>query len=518
MIRSTIFLLSNISARVTEDFVPPIPHVVSTPLNNTVTLDYIDAAGIPPAADPRLTSTATTTVLQPVINTLTKLDRRGVPFVTGVTVDPSSDVMQFQLQACNAAGGAPAYSLQITDDLPVQINEATITGPVNGLGNPDVIINGGCCWRCKLWLCLYHTRCRGGNMLFVFTTPLNSGQCIDINFDVAFYDDFAVNMVWNNSVNVDEYWSLPLASGQLYPAVGPASFEMNNGIGIESPLKVLQAPVTAEATIGEEVIYRITVPGNPMLGALHNVVVADTLHPSLTFVSATATDLGGNNVPLIDSVLPGNILNLQTDLIPAGEQAFIEVRTRVDNVAAATAGTSFDNTASYTFALLAGGASITPGGLPATTLTPLTIVEPLVTLNKTVTNLTKLGAPIVAPDAGDILQFTLTLNAAGLGAGDIYSDAFDISIDDSLSLGMALTGAPVVSSGTILAPVINPGGDGITVPQTLSWSLANLNADIDVVEGPVPVLVTYQAVVLNEALAQQSLTNSAVVQWTSLEW
>ena len=499
-------------ARVTEN--AGILHLASSTLDNTVTLDYIDAAGAAPLPDPRLSATATTTVLQPLIDTLTKVDRRGPPFISGVTVDPSVDVMQFRLESCNAIGGAPAYSLQLTDDLPIEINETTITGPINGPGNPDVTI-GGVAAVDGVDYVYTPPVVRGGNMVFVFTTPLNPNACVDIDFDVAFYNDFAVNQVWDNRVDVDEYWSLPLMSGQQYPVVStpllpPATFSMNNTAAVQPPVKVLQSPISAEATIGEEIIYRITVPGAPMPGALNNVVITDIMDPSLIFVSAT--DVSGNGLTINNNtVLPNNV-SLQTDLIPSGQQAVIELRARVNNVAAANAGVTFDNTTAYTFSALAGGPSITPGG-SVTTANPLKIVEPLVVLNKTVVNLTQPG---LAPDAGDVLQYTLTMTASGGGIADNFSDAFDVSIDDSLSLGFAFSGGLTISGAgnTIAAPVIV--GDGVTVPQTLSWSLASGNADIDIAEGTL-VIMSYEATVLDEALAQQTLSNSAVMQWSSID-
>ena len=57
-------------------------------------------------------------------------------------------------------------------------------------------------------------------------------------------------------------------------------------------------------------------------------------------------------------------------------------------------------------------------------------------------------------------------------------------------------------------------GDGITTPQSLSWSLAQANADIDVTEGTI-VTVTYDVLVLDSVLADQNLSNTVDIQWSS---
>ncbi len=131
---------------------------------------------------------------------------------------------------------------------------------------------------------------------------------------------------------------------------------------------------------------------------------------------------------------------------------------------------------------------------------------------KSVVNTTKPGAP----DAGDVLRYTVTLTASGGGVApaDFFSDAFDLSIDDTLSLGLLyIDGSETVTPGsTINLPV--KVGDGITTPQSLSWSLTQANADIDVTEGTT-VTVTYDVLVLDSVLADQNLSNTVDIQWSS---
>ena len=139
------------------------------------------------------------------------------------------------------------------------------------------------------------------------------------------------------------------------------------------------------------------------------------------------------------------------------------------NNASANAGTSFGNTAGYTYAISAGGSVIVGG--TATTATSLTIVEPQLAINKNVVNLSNAGNP---PLAGDLLRYTLALTAVGTGPGDNFTDAFDVRIDDSLSLGLAYQAGTATVDGagnTITDPGVS--GDGSVTPQTLVWSLAD---------------------------------------------
>ncbi|NNJ51528.1 MAG: DUF11 domain-containing protein, partial [Gammaproteobacteria bacterium] len=492
-------------ARVTENI---LPQVNTLSLTNTADLTYIDGIGNPSPAG--LNDTAVITVLQPIMDALSKTDRLGRP--SGITVIPATDVMQFNLQTCNTTGLARAYGLLLTDSLPTQLDETSLVGPTNGALAPDVYINGVLASEGAANDYVYTPpAARGGNMVFSFNTPIDPGVCVDINFDMGFYTDFAANQSWSNSVDVNEYWSLPPANAQRYPAIGPVTFDMNNlGTTFPPPDKtmVTPAPASPEASIGDEVVYQILVPATPAPAVMYDVTITDTLANSLIYVSAS--DIGPNSFALTDNtVLPGNV-NLVIPQILAGQQAVIELRTRVDNTVLANAGNTFVNTATYTFANTPAGVPILGGS--DTTASTLSIIEPVLAVAKSVANVTKPGLP---PDAGDILRYSVTLTASGgaVAPADFFADAFDVTLDDSLSLGLLYNGNESVDGGnTINAPVIV--GDGVTTPQSLSWSLAQANADIDVVEGTV-VTVNYDVLVLDSVLADQNLSNSVDIQWSS---
>ncbi|MCW8987387.1 MAG: isopeptide-forming domain-containing fimbrial protein [Gammaproteobacteria bacterium] len=482
-------------ARVIENTLPLSPQNPSTILTNTATLQYIDG-DTPPNTITR-SDTASITVYQPVMTVPTKTERTGRTSPASVLV---SDTMQFRLESCNTTGLSPAYNVQITDDLDSELNQTTIANLVVTINGVAATAGVDYTYTAPL--------ARGGFMQFDLTTAVDPAQCVRIDYDIGIYNDFPVNTTWDNTVTVNEYWSLPAKAGQQYAALGPTTFSMTNNDPFVPPAKVMLSPVSDEATVGETVVYQITLPASN--GARHDVVVSDDLHSSLEFVSAT--EVSGNGFTLVDTTtLPGTV-RLGITYIPALQNAVIQVTARVANNVNANAGVSFANTTTYDYAYISGGATVNGGVI--TTADTLKIVEPVLALAKTVSNTTSPGNP---PNAGDVLRYSLTFTASGGVANDNFEDAFDVGIIDTLSLGLAYqtTTSTVDGAGnTITDPTVV--GDGVNTGQSLTWNLADATADIDVVEGTT-VTVTYDVVVLNTVLANQVLTNSAVIQWTSLD-
>ena len=466
-----------------------IAHVASTPLGNTASLSYVDA--------PPLSSSATATVLQPIIDTITKTERSGR--ISPAVVHVATDTMQFRLQACNN-GQAPAYSVALTDQLAGQLDQTSIAHLAVSVGGAALSAGSDYVYT--------PPAARGGAMAFLLNAPVNPGQCLVIDYDIGFYTDFGPNQVWQNSATVDTYWSLPAQSGQQYGPVGPAAFSMHNVANTEPPAKTIVSPVSAEAAIGQEIVYHITVPATAINAAMYDVAILDTLDANLSLISVN--EVSGNGLVVTDASAPPQQVSLSITQIPAGRQAVVEVRARVVNSDITNAGNTFTNSALYTFANIPGGAA--QGGGSDTTAA-IRIVEPALALAKSVVNVSHPGNP---PQAGDILRYTLAFSATGGAAGDNFADAYDLRIDDSLSLGLAYYGNPTVNGAgnTIAAPVVT--GDGASTAQTLVWRPETGNADIDVAEG-VLVSVTYDVRVLNSVLADQTLSNSAVVRWTGMD-
>ncbi len=473
-----------------------LAQIPTTTLTNTATLQYIDGNSVAVVDNARLQKTYDVTLLQPVLTIPTKIDRGGMVSIANVQV--GIDTMLFRVESCNTTGLAPAYNVKITDQLPTQLNDTTLTVPVVNINGALATAGVDYNYTAPVG--------RGGFLQFDLINPVNPGQCVTIDYDIGIYADFPANQTWYNSVTVDEYWSLPAQSGQKYAALGPTTFGMFNPSPFLPPAKSLLTPASGEATVGDEIVYQITVPVHS--GVRHDVTIADTLDSRLEYVSATVS--GG--FTLFDNTIAPTNVNLVIDTIPGSQGATILLRARVVNSAGVNAGDLFTNTLQYSYADTPGGATINGGA--ATTPAPLRIIEPLLALGKTVANVTNPGNP---PIAGDVLRYSLTFTASGAGAGDNFSGAFDVSIVDTLSLGLmyqTTTSTVTVAGNTITDPAVT--GDGIATGQTLSWNLAGATADIDVVEGTV-VTVNYDVLVLDTVLADQDLINSAVIQWTSLD-
>lgn len=270
-----------------------------------------------------------------------------------------------------------------------------------------------------------------------------------------------------------------------------------------APTKVLLSPTSGEATIGEELVYRIAVPGQPRNSPMYDVQVTDVLSANLEYVSATVT-VGGvaNGAGVVNSSTASQV-DIAIDQVAAGQQVFVDVRVRVRNVLSAQESVDVSNTASFTYAESDGGPRE-----PALTTNAVVfnIVEPTVKITKV--------ADRATAAVNDVIRYTVTLTAT---SGTDASGAFDVSLTDTLGAGLQYAGNPVVTGAgnTIGAPVVT--GDGSTAaPQTLVWSLANGNADIDIAEGE-SIQVSYDVRVLNSVLADQDLINTAVARWTGID-
>jgi len=315
---------------------------------------------------------------------------------------------------------------------------------------------------------------------------LNQSDLIEGGVKIADSDDPNINGQANPNVPNDED---PTRVVIAFPPPSP-------------PAKALASPTVPEATIGQEVAYEIRVPGAVSTRPMYDVVVTDTLDENLEYLGFT--QISGPAVT-DNSVAPN--LSFVVATIPAGQQAVLRVRARVRNVLGAQQGIAINNTASYTYASTSGGAR--QPALTSETVT-LHVVEPHIT------SITKSANP-TTPAAGETVRYSVTLTASG---ANYSSDVFDVTITDTLGLGLVYAGNPTVTAGggvsannTIGAPVIT--GDGINQAQTLLWSLNNGNADIDIAEGT-SVTISYDVRVHDGVLAQ-SLANRAVAQWTGTD-
>ncbi len=450
-------------------------------LTNTATLGYLDEGGIPVIDPVRLVASDTLVVQQPRMSNIIKLGNGRVNTAADpLNLNVATQTVLFRLEACNS-GLAPTYGLQIHDDLATQLDETSLSAPEVRVGM-TVLGPGDYTYT--------PPSTRGGRLNFILNQPIAQTQCVTINYSCGFYNDLGPNQLWNNTAAIENYWSLPPGAGQRYDGQTSSSFYMTNLVTDEPLSKIMLTPNSGTASIGEQVVYQITVPGTPVLAALDNVIVTDSLHNALTYVDATAT-LDG--VPLaINTNQSGQNLSWSISSIPARQQAVITLTTRIDNNTFSNAGTVIANAASYTCDNILD--ETTTEGSSA----PLTIVEPTVSITKSVN-------PSTPPITGDILTYTVNLTAA---SGSSSSTAFDSVIDDTLSLGLHYVTGTARVEGTSVEPTVS--GDGVTTPQTLIWG-----DGIDIPAGTTTA-VTYDVRVLNNVVAGQILTNSATARWTNL--
>jgi uncharacterized repeat protein (TIGR01451 family)/fimbrial isopeptide formation D2 family protein len=417
----------------------------------------------------------------------------GVPFTYTLTLPAYSDV------------GGPSindlHSIIIWDDL-------TTTGAdLTYLSNTAYLVNG------TTTTPLGTLTNTGDNKHLEFNKTANSalglipaGSQVVLNLTVVL-DNTTRNAPGTQFINTATWQFGRLINGVYYEplpgqwGITPPMTIVGPDPAVPPPTKALVSPATPEATIGQEVAYEIKVPGAASTRTLYDVVVTDTLDDNLQYLGFNQT-----SGPAITDQSVAQGLSFRVDQIPAGQQAVFQVRARVRNVLGAQQGVAINNTAFYAYSNTSGGP--TQPAQASGTVT-LHVIEPQITITK--------SANPTTPAAGEAVRYSVTLTASG---ATYSSDVFDVTLTDTLGLGLVYAGNPTVTVGggvsannIIGAPVIT--GDGINQAQTLLWSPNNGNADIDIVKGTV-VTISYDVRVLSGVLAQ-ALKNSAVAQWTGLD-
>jgi len=545
-----------------------LPQVATTSIDNTAVMNYVDVDGNPPSGLPltRLTSTVNLDAQQPIIFTANLIkDSPDISSGAGVS---SNQELDFRLLACNVGAG-PAYDLTLVDNLPVEMNHLPTS-----LVNIDVDLTDptGVTELTQLTDTVHYNYTApvvdGGDMIFIFSdenTPLPANQCIRITYQINVDSPIGANLSWVNEFRLDSYASLDLnavgpdvTERQDYVAAGPVFFSMNTITPNNPPLKSLQNPRNAvdanhdEATIGEIVTYQIIVPSdddlpgvgldpNPMVVDLFNVRIRERLDDNLTLVDIVIDESLPNtyraasiNDPAVTPVA-GNEFDIRLENIldassGAVEPVILTVRARVNNDAATnTTVTDINNRAQYFFTQAINDfGEIDGGSVTTVSADDISVVEPQINLlSKTVVNQTQANA---ATDAGDILLYTLTFSTSGVNASDVFSDAFDISIVDTLSAGLDFCSTtedvncidPTSTVGTLDSDrtQIISGAGTTASPHIITWNsedVSNNDIDIDVVEGTATVTIEYTVKVMNTVLAGQVLSSTTDLSYTSLD-
>ncbi|WP_237066513.1 isopeptide-forming domain-containing fimbrial protein [Microbulbifer guangxiensis] len=468
-----------------------LAHTNTTVVTNTAELSYVVGAANPIAGQ------VDVTVNQPLMSDLLKSGTgTDISGGSGEQADPyqvslAGTVMDFTLQSCNAVDpAAPAYGVVISDTLASQFDETTLSDPVVQIDS--ITLSAGTDYA-------YTPPAGNGGSLSIALLDtaqavVAPGQCVTVTYSIGLRSDVSANTSWSNEAGLTDYWSLPANAGQHYTSTATDSVWLINDFQASLPTK---AASKSEATIGEEVVYTITVPGTPVNAELNGVTVTDILDPALQYVDASV-DLNGSALGISPSQ-NGQELSWDVGTIPAGQQAVITLTTWVANTQNVNAsGTPVGNTASYSY--LEGGVAADGGtSSPA----DITIVEPDLAMVKDVVNLTDPGQPAAS---GDELEYTLTITNNGT------STAFDTNVADTLPAELSYIdgSASATIDGSAVASFNSaPSESG----NTLTWGRDNGDGSLVIPAGSV-LVITYRVNV--DIVTSEDIVNSALADWTSL--
>ncbi|MDW7644324.1 MAG: isopeptide-forming domain-containing fimbrial protein [Desulfuromonadales bacterium] len=334
-----------------------------------------------------------------------------------------------------------------------------------------------------------------------------------VHFDITLRSDLANDTSVSNqaSLTAIDFKALsddPYINGVSSPDV--AGDEDPTVVTIQTPGPLAKANTQTTATIGERFEYTITVPAIPSTVPLYDVQILDTLPDNLKFVSARVVTSGAWT---LDNMGSGNSLVLEDPVtgidIPTGGQAKIAITVELLNASTNQGSVLFSNSATYTYNRANGVDSTQlPGGGNATP--NMTVFEPLLAAVKTASFAAPAGKPASDPaTVGDVLEYQVSIRNNG------KSTAFDTNIVDTLPAN--LEPLPDSATATINGVAIS---DFVVNPSTpagsiLVWGRENGDGSLDIPAGQTLVL-TYQVTVV-DASSVSSFTNSAYVDWTSLD-
>lgn len=234
-----------------------------------------------------------------------------------------------------------------------------------------------------------------------------------------------------------------------------------------------------------------TLNGQPPAEAAFNAVPADNTSGTAvwnigTVVTATENDTAGSAIsPLIR----------------------IRYHARVNNDLDTDAGDALQNGVWVNYSHGESGAQETlSAATPA-----VTVVEPRLTLSKTLTNVSPGKQPSDPPVAGDILEYRVVAANTGNAA------AFDVNLVDHMPTGVVLYDGFTPTATIGLAPVAGFVATPAGAPAgPLIWGRGNGDGSLDVPAGQTLIL-TYQARVQIVADPNGLIENGVLADWTSLE-
>jgi len=369
---------------------------------------------------------------------------------------------------------------------------------------------------------------------------VNGSNVVLITYDLLLSSVVAPSQILTNTASLTHYTS---SEGYSESFIDPASPLTDDAtVTTTDPQVVKEIIATNQAhtagndvVVGEIVTYRVTmtIPEGTMYedpggGDGLGVELQDTLDAGLALVngsmtitaSAGLTSSNGNfDATMITNHLTvagggagfdldfGQLTNTN-NVNPTLETIVIEYDVVVLNVTANVAGQDLNNQARLYYDEADGTDQHVTGHAP-----DVTVVEPELTVAKIVSDAT--------PDAGDIIDFTITVTNSGTVT------AFDVSLADTMPLnGLTLQNNLVIrdSLGNDISWTgtsgDNAAADFFTSQGVKLWDrgVASLDLDGDVGFDSGDVLtITFSAAVDSNVHTGEDLTNCVDIEWESLE-
>ncbi len=457
-------------------------------LTNTATLAYNDGTnGASVVNDP--TPNVNITVVEPALTL-------GKTVVGASSGFDAGDTVQYQIVITNT-GTATANEVTLSDALPAGLLVTTINSTTPAGGASVDTVTGG---TGSATLTGEYTIPVGGSITILYTATLQSSVTPNTNFTntaTVTFSSVDGTALGQGTATGERIGIAPNIQGDS--SLNDYRLQSSATVSTGGVLAVAKGVNNATPSIGDVLTYTVTLTLNE--GTTNGITVTDTLPASgdLQFVVGSAavsfgtggSSISGSTVPVVSGG-NGNVLtfNLGTAVVPAGAGANTVVLTyqvRVQNVATNQAGDMETNSAH----VVATGLTPPPDGT-----TTVTLHEPNVTFSKT---------PSVSSgvDAGDVITYTIVLTNPGGATG---ATAFDSLLTDTMPADLRVTGitGSVLTGGatTDSAAAITGGGTGLT-------------GQYDIPVGAT-VTITYTATVQATFPPNGSLTNGAVLTWTSV--
>ncbi len=445
--------------------------------DNTASLKWNDGT-----TDRTLTDSESIGIVQPLL-TLDKTETTTGPY-------QGNDTVGFRTVIRNT-GSSVAYDVSWTDTLPV--------GMTNG-ANLTVLHNG-------TDITASVTSDFSGNPLTItdFGVALAPGDTFTVNFNADVVPGVGAGTVLTNAADVD--WSSQpgtVADERVYDDTTDSAYtadEDTEDIGIvEAEMSKELGLLATEYSIGDEVLYKITVP-IPENTVVYNASVSDLLPPTLEYTSATL-DVGGIVAAVPTPV--GTALLWSIGDVDYTERASVvaTIHARVRDTS--YAGTAVDGipAASLVNTAILSWDDADTGGTTRTdeASATLDIVEPQLTIDK------HDDTTFVAP--GDSVPYTVEIE--NVGTGPAYNLYFADRLPDELfSAGSSPTLTDITVDGVSVAAAEYTADFSSSPTATIDF------ADDYALPVGKTVIITYSATLEGGVAGATTITNGAQIEYSS---